>query len=874
MTKELRFDGKVAIVTGAGNGLGRAHALLLGERGARVVVNDLGGSHRGEGQSSEAADKVVAEIKARGGEAVANHDSVENGDKIVQSALDHFGQLDILINNAGILRDVSFAKMSPADWDLVYRVHVAGVFKTTHAAWGHMRDRDYGRIVMTSSAAGIYGNFGQANYSMAKLGVFGFAQTLALEGRKKNVLVNTIAPIAASRMTETILPPELLEALRPEYVSPLVAFLCHESCQETGALFEVGGGFIGKLRWERTKGKSFKLSRPLTPEAVAADWKAITSFADTTHPTDLNASMEPVLGNLATAKGKGGNEFIDVDAALGYRFPESRDGYTERDLTLYALAVGAAHNALDERELRTVYENHRDGFVALPTFGVIPALAAVMKAGHAPGMNYGFERILHGEQYLELLRPLPTSATLTHRAVIKDILDKGKNAVVVTEVRSFDASGGEVMRNEITTVVRGAGGWGGDRGPAAESVAPPDRAPDQTVTEKTSDNQALLYRLTGDINPLHADPSFASAMGFTRPILHGLCTYGFAGRHVIRAFAPDGDPRYLRSLRGRFSDSVLPGETLTTEVWKISATKVLFRTRVVERDVVVLSGGVAEFFAELPSASASPHLAPAPTAAPAAPAMTDAAPGDGPTRTSFLVLQHHIETHPEIAQKVQTVFQFKVTNPDASWVIDLKQGKVYEGTDDRADVTLELSDADYQAMASGQANPQKLYFGGQLKIGGNLMASQKLSFMQKMDREAALKAAMAAGRVKAPGAASAPAAAAPARTAPAAPKEAKAPALLKALGERLARTPGLGAELGAVVQLKIREPEASWVVDGPGAAVREGTDEKAATTLSIDDGDLGALLAGTESAQSLYQRGKLRIDGDMRPAQRLGVFKG
>ena len=163
MTKELRFDGRVAIVTGSGNGLGRAQALLLGARGARVVVNDLGGSQRGEGQSSEAADRVVAEIKALGGEAVANHDSVEQGDQIVQSALDHFGQLDILINNAGILRDVSFAKMSPADGDLVYRVHVVGAFKTTPAAWGHMRDRGYGRIVMTSSAVGIYGNFGQAN---------------------------------------------------------------------------------------------------------------------------------------------------------------------------------------------------------------------------------------------------------------------------------------------------------------------------------------------------------------------------------------------------------------------------------------------------------------------------------------------------------------------------------------------------------------------------------------------------------------------------------------------------------------------------------------------------------------------------------------
>src|SRR5262249_49064245 len=201
MSKELRCDGRVAIVTGAGGGLGRSHALLLASRGARVVVNDLGGSHTGEGKSASAADKVVAEIKAAGGEAIASYDSVEDGDKIVKTAIDAWGRLDILINNAGILRDVSFVKMTPQDWDLVYKVHVAGAFRCTHAAWPHMRDAKYGRVIMTSSAAGIYGNFGQANYAMAKLGTHGLAQTLAIEGKKYNVLVNTIAPIAGSRMT-------------------------------------------------------------------------------------------------------------------------------------------------------------------------------------------------------------------------------------------------------------------------------------------------------------------------------------------------------------------------------------------------------------------------------------------------------------------------------------------------------------------------------------------------------------------------------------------------------------------------------------------------------------------------------------------------
>src|SRR5690349_5482891 len=284
MSKELRFDGKVALVTGAGGGLGRSHALLLASRGAKVVVNDLGGSFTGEGKSASAADKVVDEIKAAGGTAVANYDSVTDGDKIIKSAVDAFGKIDIVINNAGILRDVSFQKMSQADWDLVYQVHVLGAMKVTHAAWNLMRDAGYGRIINTSSAAGIYGNFGQANYSMAKLGIHGFTQTLAAEGRKRNVIVNTIAPIAGSRMTETVLPKELLEALKPEYVSALVAKLAHESMEDTGGLYEVGGGFYSKLRWERTKGKTFRLGRAITPEDVDSSWKSITDFAGGEHP--------------------------------------------------------------------------------------------------------------------------------------------------------------------------------------------------------------------------------------------------------------------------------------------------------------------------------------------------------------------------------------------------------------------------------------------------------------------------------------------------------------------------------------------------------------------------------------------------------------
>lgn len=220
MTDELRFDGRVVIITGAGNGLGRAHALLFGSRGAKVVVNDLGGSAFGDGKSSSAADRVVEEIRAKGGEAVANYDSVEDGGKIVQTALDAFGRVDVVINNAGILRDTTFHKMSEQDWDLIFKVHVKGAFAVTHAAWPHMREQKYGRVVFTTSAAGIYGNFGQTNYSAAKLAQLGMGNTLALEGRKAGIVVNTIAPIAGSRLTETVMPKEVVDALKPEVVSP------------------------------------------------------------------------------------------------------------------------------------------------------------------------------------------------------------------------------------------------------------------------------------------------------------------------------------------------------------------------------------------------------------------------------------------------------------------------------------------------------------------------------------------------------------------------------------------------------------------------------------------------------------------------------
>jgi 3-hydroxyacyl-CoA dehydrogenase/3a,7a,12a-trihydroxy-5b-cholest-24-enoyl-CoA hydratase len=303
MSQELRYDGRVVIVTGAGGGLGRSHALMFARRGAHVVVNDMGTTRDGIGRSSEAARAVVDEIKASGGSAIDNSDSVEDGDRIVAAALQAFGRVDVVVNNAGILRDASFGKLTDADWDLVYRVHVLGSYKVTKAAWEPMRQQGSGRVLFTSSAAGLYGNFGQANYAMAKAALLGLGRTLAVEGARKNVLVNMIAPVAGSRMTETVLPPDVVAALKPEHVSPLVAWLCHESCTENGAVFEVGGGFFAKIRHERSAGLVVDPEAPATPEQVRDRFSAIVDFADASHPEDIGAAAAPVLQNLVRGTG-------------------------------------------------------------------------------------------------------------------------------------------------------------------------------------------------------------------------------------------------------------------------------------------------------------------------------------------------------------------------------------------------------------------------------------------------------------------------------------------------------------------------------------------------------------------------------------------
>jgi NAD(P)-dependent dehydrogenase (short-subunit alcohol dehydrogenase family) len=283
---DIGYDGKVAIITGAGGGLGRQHALLLASRGALLVINDLGGSVDGTGSDKGAAERVVDEIKALGGEAVADTNSVatpEGGAGIVTSAVDAFGKVDIVINNAGILRDKAFHNMTPDLVDPVIDVHLKGAFNVTQAAWGIMREQGYGRVISTSSAAGIFGNFGQANYGAAKMGLVGFTRVLAVEGAKYNIKANAIAPLALTRMTESLLG-GLGDKLDPGLVSPLVAYLVSEECDSTGRVYSVGGGRVAEVFIGETQGF---FQADLSPEALRDNWSTVTDRDGYAVPSNL-----------------------------------------------------------------------------------------------------------------------------------------------------------------------------------------------------------------------------------------------------------------------------------------------------------------------------------------------------------------------------------------------------------------------------------------------------------------------------------------------------------------------------------------------------------------------------------------------------------
>jgi len=279
---KIDFTGRIAIVTGAGAGLGRCYALELAKRGAKIVVNDLGGSRDGTGSDDAAANKVVAEIKALGGDAVPNYDNVATragGENIVKTAVDAFGKVDILINNAGILRDKTFTKMDEENWDAVMNVHLKGAFFVTRPAFDVMKANGFGRIVMTTSGAGLFGNFGQSNYAAAKMGLVGLTNVLKIEGEKYNVRTNVLAPIAASRLTQDVMPPEFFEKMKPDFVAPAVLYMCSEQCMDSGMVINAALGYFSRSAVLTGPGAILSDGKKIpTPEEVMESWGRITSL--------------------------------------------------------------------------------------------------------------------------------------------------------------------------------------------------------------------------------------------------------------------------------------------------------------------------------------------------------------------------------------------------------------------------------------------------------------------------------------------------------------------------------------------------------------------------------------------------------------------
>lgn len=499
---------------------------------------------------------------------------------MVQTALDNFGRVDILVNNAGILRDRSFAKMTDQEWDSVINVHLFSTFALCKAVWPIFLKQKSGFIVNTTSTSGIYGNFGQANYAAAKAAVLGFSRTLALEGAKKGIVVNVIAPHAETAMTKTIFSDkELNNHFDPGLVSPFVVLLCSDELQKLskgrskGLLFEVGGGWCGLTRWQRSKGI---VNTDATPEYLSENWSDLTDFSKgTVNPSSTQESSMLILQS--------------VHKNVSAKNTPSNYKYSSRDVILYNMGLGAT-----TRELKYTYENHPQ-FQVLPTFATIPFMAdgsIDIKLDELVD-NFNYSMLLHGEQYFKIKKfPLPTSGELKTVGKPLQVLGKSsKAAVIVGSYETVDAKTNEpILYNEGTFFVRNAVV---PQSKVIDKVK--ERAPfalkqfktkdlgtaDYEVEISTFEDQAALYRLSGDYNPLHIDPQLAKAVKFPKPILHGLCTLGVSAKQLYEKFGP------FDELKVRFTNVVFPGDKLKVKAWK-HGDLVIFQTLDVNTGNVVL----------------------------------------------------------------------------------------------------------------------------------------------------------------------------------------------------------------------------------------------------------------------------------------------
>ncbi|CAZ82831.1 unnamed protein product [Tuber melanosporum] len=556
--EEVSFKDKVVVVTGAGAGLGRAYALLFAQLGASVVVNDVMNP-----------DPTVNEIRKAGGKAVGSKHSVEDGGSVIETAVKAFGTVHVVINNAGILRDKSFASMTDEQWDQVMAVHLNGTYKVTKAAWPIFLKQRYGRKLFrcqTRHSWFLQGigkrrceaqHFGQHNRTKCRYCYDCYRFPQGMIWFKHSSLV-------------------------PE--------------PATGGLYETGSGWFGKTRWQRSGGYGFPVDTPLTPEAVRASWEVIINFDDSRsdHPESTQDGIKKVMQNMQNRKAGPKKRIVNqevlnnIEKAKKAKVEGALFECDDKEVILYNLGIGAK-----KTDLKWVFEGD-ENFEALPTFGVIPGFGAGTPFSYDEILpNFNPMMLLHGEQFLEIKKyPIPTSCSLTSYPTLLEVVDKGAAAVVITRTETRDSTGDLVFVNESTIFVRGSGNFGGpakvaDRGAATAPNKPPARKPDAVTEEKTTEDQAVLYRLSGDRNPLHVDPEFSKVGGFKTPILHGLCFMGIAGKHIYQTFGA------FKNIKVRFAGVVLPGQTLRTEMWKVG-NKVIFQTGVVETGKLAIAAAAAQ----------------------------------------------------------------------------------------------------------------------------------------------------------------------------------------------------------------------------------------------------------------------------------------
>uniref|UniRef100_M3XP30 Hydroxysteroid dehydrogenase 4 n=1 Tax=Mustela putorius furo TaxID=9669 RepID=M3XP30_MUSPF len=690
-----------------------------------IAVNDLGGDMKGLSKGSlAAADKVVEEIRSKGGKAVANYDSVEAGEKIVRAALEAFGRIDIVVNNAGILRDNSFGRISDEDWALYFHIHIMVILvKKTN----YMKGSYNSSLLLLSRIPYIY-IYIYSNKYMAKYFILlGLSNPVFTAVQRKLSLVRcedaTVLPEALNKAQSLIIPSDLMEALKPDYVAPLVLWLCHESCEENGSLFEVGGGWIGKCKSLSVFGLPYVVSvQPLFRSFIKVMYTTICGLHRNRQP--VQESIGGIIGVLNKIDSEGGVSTNPTSqaastatsafaGAISHKLPSFSSAYTELETIMYALGVGASIK--EPKDMKFIYEGSTD-FSCLPTFGVIIAQKPIVggELSEIPGLSVNLEKVLHGEQYLELYKPLPRAGNLKCEGVIADVLDKGSGLVVLVDGNSL-----LLMYNFVEYILSNSHFFGSEKNVNKQKVTVKVPSSPAGFSGRISSPQAALYRLSGDWNPLHIDPNFAGFAGFDKPILHGLCTFGFSARHVLKQFA-DNDVSRFKAIKVRFAKPVYPGQTLQTEMWK-EGNRIHFQTKVQETGDIVISNAYVDLLPKSDTLAKTPS--------------------EGEELQSTLVFEEIgrrlKDIGHEVAKKVNAVFEWHITkggHTAAKWTIDLKggSGKVYQGpAKGSADATFTLSDEDFMEVVLGKLDPQKAFFSGRLKARGNIMLSQKLQTILK-----------------------------------------------------------------------------------------------------------------------------------------------